>query len=56
MPKIWRIRALTPFLVNGQHHDAIAEDGSPAEYEFAEEVAAQIVAAGRAVLVEKLEG
>ena len=64
--KIWCIRALDPFLVDGQHHDA-TQPGPvdpndpdayvppvPAEYEFAEEIAAQIVASGRAVLVEKL--
>ncbi len=47
--KTWRIQATAPFAVAGVHHDATdAETGQPAEYEFPEEVAAQVVAAGRA--------
>lgn len=49
--KTWRIRAVTPFLVAGVHHDATGEDGAALEYDFAEDIAAQIVAAGRAVRV-----
>jgi hypothetical protein len=48
---IWRIQARAPFAVGGQHHDETGPDGNPAIYEFPKDIAAQVIAAGRAVRV-----
>lgn len=47
----WTIKALAPFAVGGIHHDENDAEGNPALYTFPKEIAAQVIAAGRAVRV-----
>jgi len=50
--EIWTVQALAPFAVNGIHHDENDAAGNPALYSFPKEIAAQVIAAGRARRVQ----
>ena len=49
-----RIQATAPFAVAGKHHEHLGPDGQPAIYDFPDDVAAQVVVAGRAVKLPDL--